>query len=342
MFSSSFIEGSKEETPLNSGKKLSHFVLFTLFVLWFDDEFSDDTVHDMLALADEYQTDDLKKRIEKFLVTSALSKSDAITSEQIILDIIEAEIVKHFKHVPGPDSVVSISIGFIEILFTCCSKARMVCAELWKQKQTYGCNAGEGLRLKIFKKRSLSSFTRRRINLLRKHLNSSDRVFRATDGSLKSSNYKSCNSPASGYRLIAIQKLQQHYHDIANHVVFCDKARDIAVRGGNMVEIISQPANYGLATTLQARCSGCQQKLSFDTSSRLETNASRHFDVNVRAVWGALASGNGLAHLNEVLATLDSPTMSQNTFTTIENEISQWWKDLLQEDFSQAIAEEKK
>ncbi|CAC5405810.1 unnamed protein product [Mytilus coruscus] len=84
------------------------------------------------------------------------------------------------------------------------------------------------------------------------------------------------------------------------------------------------------------------QKLSFDTSPRLETNASRHFDVNVRAVWGALASGNGLAHLNEVLATLDSPTMSQNTFTTIENEISQWWKDLLQEDFSQAIAEEKK
>ena len=210
------------------------------------------------------------------------------------------------------------------------------------KSKTYGCNAGEGLRLKIFKKRSLSSFTRRRINLLRKHLNSSDRVFRATDGCLKSSNYKSCNSPASGYRLIAIQKLQQHYHDIANHVVFCDKARDIAVRGGNMVEIISQPANYGLATTLQARCSGCQQKLSFDTSSRLETNASRHFDVNVRAVWGALASGNGLAHLNEVLATLDSPTMSQNTFTTIENEISQWWKDLLQEDFSQAIAEEKK
>ncbi|CAC5381699.1 unnamed protein product [Mytilus coruscus] len=74
----------------------------------------------------------------------------------------------------------------------------------------------------------------------------------------------------------------------------------------------------------------------------LKQNASRHFDVNVRAVWGALASGNGLAHLNEVLATLDSPTMSQNTFTTIENEISQWWKDLLQEDFSQAIAEEKK
>ncbi|CAG2226399.1 unnamed protein product [Mytilus edulis] len=60
----------------------------------FDDEFSDDTVHDMLALADEYQTDDLKKRIEKFLVTSALSKSDAITSEQIILDIIEAEMYK--------------------------------------------------------------------------------------------------------------------------------------------------------------------------------------------------------------------------------------------------------
>ena len=59
------------------------------------------------------------------------------------------------------------------------------------------------------------------------------------------------------------------------------------------------------------------------------------------ATWGALASGNGLAHLNEILATFDSPTLSQSNFSTIENEISHWWKDLLETDFSAAIEEEK-
>lgn len=47
-----------------------------------------------MPLADEYQTDVLKKRIEKFLVDGILSKSDSITSEQIISDILEAEMYK--------------------------------------------------------------------------------------------------------------------------------------------------------------------------------------------------------------------------------------------------------
>lgn len=56
--------------------------------------FSEDTVHHMLHLADEYQTDDLKKKIEKFLTKGVLSESDSITSEQIISDIHEAERYK--------------------------------------------------------------------------------------------------------------------------------------------------------------------------------------------------------------------------------------------------------
>ncbi|CAC5418954.1 unnamed protein product [Mytilus coruscus] len=94
MFSSSFLEGSKGEVPL-PGKKLSHFVLFLRYLApGFDDELSEDSVHHMLPLADEYQTDDLMNRIEEYLVKSVLSKSDSITSEQIILDIIEAEMYK--------------------------------------------------------------------------------------------------------------------------------------------------------------------------------------------------------------------------------------------------------
>ncbi|XP_071150714.1 BTB and MATH domain-containing protein 38-like [Mytilus edulis] len=107
MFSSSILEGSKEEIPL-PGKQLSHFVLFLRYLApGFDDEFSGDTVHDMLSLADEYQTDDLKKRIEKFLVKGALTKSDSITSEQIIIDILEAEMFKLSDYLNASIAVAS-------------------------------------------------------------------------------------------------------------------------------------------------------------------------------------------------------------------------------------------
>lgn len=55
---------------------------------------SEATVHHMLPLAEEYQTDDLKLRIEKFLIKGVLSQSDSITSVQIIVNIIEAEKYK--------------------------------------------------------------------------------------------------------------------------------------------------------------------------------------------------------------------------------------------------------
>lgn len=48
----------------------------------------------MLPLADEYQTDHLKKKIEKFLINGVMSKSDRITSVQIIMNILEAEKYK--------------------------------------------------------------------------------------------------------------------------------------------------------------------------------------------------------------------------------------------------------
>lgn len=65
-----------------------------LFVRAFFIIFSENTVHHMLSLAEEYQTDDLKKRIEEFLVKSVLSESNSITLVQIIIKILEAEKYK--------------------------------------------------------------------------------------------------------------------------------------------------------------------------------------------------------------------------------------------------------
>lgn len=48
----------------------------------------------MLPLADEYQTDALRKRIENVLANSILVDIESISSEQIIMNILEAELYK--------------------------------------------------------------------------------------------------------------------------------------------------------------------------------------------------------------------------------------------------------
>ncbi|CAC5370712.1 unnamed protein product [Mytilus coruscus] len=84
------------------------------------------------------------------------------------------------------------------------------------------------------------------------------------------------------------------------------------------------------------------EKNHFETSPKLLNVGTRHYDINVRAVWGSIVSGNGLAHLNEQLDSMDSPTMAQNTFSVIEHEINQWWKVMVEEEMSSAIDLEKK
>lgn len=120
----------------------------------------------------------------------------------------------------------------------------------------------------------------------------------------------------------------------------CEQARDIVVRGGKPIELVSQVASYGLAVILQSRCAGFKRKFSFNTSPKLQTNGNRHFDVNYGQTWGAIASGNGMVHMNEFLCTLDSPTLSQS-FSSIETEINHWCKDLLDTNFTEATEEEK-
>jgi hypothetical protein len=90
---------------------------------------------------------------------------------------------------------------------------------------------------------------------------------------------------------------------------------------------------------MSARCQGCQKTFSLDTSPQLP--GSKRYDINVRAVWGSIVTGNGPSHLNEFLATLNSPGLSQPSFSSIEAEISQWWAQILERDMMAAGAEER-
>ena len=54
-----------------------------------------------------------------------------------------------------------------------------------------------------------------------------------------------------------------------------------------------------------------------------------------------MVTGGGVSHLNESLATIGVPGMTQTTFTNIEH-ISDWWCGMLDEELQAAVGEEKR
>ncbi|CAG2223289.1 unnamed protein product [Mytilus edulis] len=74
----------------------------------------------------------------------------------------------------------------------------------------------------------------------------------------------------------------------------------------------------------------------FTPDSSPKVPGSKRFDINVRAVWGSMITGNGPYNLNEFLATLNSPGLSHPSFTAIETEIGQWWHSTLEKDMLSA------
>lgn len=150
------------------------------------------------------------------------------------------------------------------------------------------------------------------------------------------------NKRASGYRIINLGELQDHISEISLHSSTCQKAIELGLKGVSAVQLSSEINSYGLASIISAICKGCHHEILLNTSPKLKIDKhSRHFDINVRAVWGTLVTGNGQAHLNEFVATLDSPGLTQKTFSKIESDINQWWNTVLQEDLQKAVEEEK-
>ncbi|KAH3708354.1 hypothetical protein DPMN_067803 [Dreissena polymorpha] len=118
------------------------------------------------------------------------------------------------------------------------------------------------------------------------------------------------------------------------HAAKCEKAKELVTGGIAPIDLVSEVNSYGLASIVLAKCLGCNQAFKFDTSPRLK---SGNFDVNIRAVWGTLVTGNGLSHLNELLDVLDSPGLSRRSFLDIKLKINDWWNKYLQADLDRAI-----
>ena len=149
--------------------------------------------------------------------------------------------------------------------------------------------------------------------------------------SSKSLKYKLFHSkkPISGYRIINTDALKAHVSDIAAHTCLCDAARNLVVDGKSPVTLQSEKCKNGLFSVIVAVCEGCGTKFDIKTSHKLNNGL---YDINVRAVWGAMSSGVGATDLNEQLGTMNVPSMNSTMFTSIEEQIGSWWLDALKDE----------
>ena len=164
-------------------------------------------------------------------------------------------------------------------------------------------------------------------------------VFPSSEYDLKIKIRKIKNLGPKGYRFVNLECLQSHVSDITMHVCLCPEAIQLATNGQPPIKLETEVQSYGLASVITAQCQGCRKKFTVDTSPKVP--GSKRFDINVRAVWGSMVTGNGPAHLNEFLATVNSPGLSQPTFTAIETEIGKWWKAVLEKEMLAAGVEER-
>ena len=66
------------------------------------------------------------------------------------------------------------------------------------------------------------------------------------------------------------------------------------------------------------------------------------YDINIRAVWGTVATGGGPSYLKETLGTMNVPVMSDTMFTALEQEIGLWWNEILKDEMAKAGTEEQR
>ncbi|KAH3877733.1 hypothetical protein DPMN_001611 [Dreissena polymorpha] len=94
----------------------------------------------------------------------------------------------------------------------------------------------------------------------------------------------------------------------------------------------------GLAFVLSVCCCGFKNTFKLETSSRLKNMDTiiANYDINVRAVWRSIVTGNGASHLKEVMATMDAPSLSQPAFTRIESQIGARWECMSQDEWLSA------
>ena len=107
--------------------------------------------------------------------------------------------------------------------------------------------------------------------------------------------------------------------------------------------VIEGESQQGLASIISVKCMGCNEIIKLESSAKIVgAKGIKRWECNVAAVWGQMATGGGYSKLNETMATLGVPCMSQNNFIATERQIGEWWRGKLNESMLEAGREERK
>ena len=110
---------------------------------------------------------------------------------------------------------------------------------------------------------------------------------------------------------------------------------------GERIVLTGEKRN-GLASILSWKCTGCDQEMSFSTSTKVaSTKGNQYWTSNLAAVWGQMVTGGGFNPLEEAMSTLGIPVMSKQSFMLTERQIGDWWWSSLQESMKAAGKKEK-
>ena len=89
---------------------------------------------------------------------------------------------------------------------------------------------------------------------------------------------------------------------------------------------LSGEKHNGLASILSWKCTGCDQEMSFSTSTKVtSTKGNQCWTSNLAAVWGQMVTRGAFNPLKEAISTLVIPVMSKQFFMLTEWQIRDWW-----------------
>ena len=95
------------------------------------------------------------------------------------------------------------------------------------------------------------------------------------------------------------------------------------------VKFMGECQQQGLNSMLISKCPKCNKILKLHTSQQLPIGEKCHYSTNIGAVLGQIATGGGSAHLDEQLACIDVPSISQPHFLKLEKALGYMFDNIV-------------
>ena len=115
----------------------------------------------------------------------------------------------------------------------------------------------------------------------------------------------------TGNRILNLEMLETNVMEITKHVCLCAPAQKLAAQDCSPITLKSELGRSGLFSIIVCVCNGCAKEFRVANGSK---HPSLFYDINIRAVWGTIVGGKGHAQLNELLSSLDIPSVVYSVY----------------------------